>query len=152
MLEFKKGFQVVDFIFTFEVGQEEFATHVPLQALATERKFLNAVFKLLSKAKIRKLLKISCMFVYPGEASVSDLPAFIAHRWGKFHFNDDVNDDEDTRRLARFKAQYLKKKRTFSKFRKVQGSVPMRAAKVRVLDRKDNLLKSEHRLKKQTGG
>ncbi len=108
-MEHKRGFRIVDFIFIFEKEPSAwFPAHVPKTALATERRFLNFVFGLLSRGQVRRLLRISCQFWFPETGpSSSRLPPYIEARRGKFYFNPATNPGPDVEALVRYKTSYL---------------------------------------------
>ena len=61
----------------------------------------------MTKKQIAHLIKIStCMFF---SEKKEDLPEFLAERWGKYYFNVDVNDDDDTKKNLAIKTEYLER-------------------------------------------
>ena len=73
--------------------------------------FLRAVFECLTVPELQQLVKLSCAQLFT--RSASELPTFIQSNNGKFYFNADVNNDTETRRLLRFKNDYIQSNLSF---------------------------------------
>ncbi len=88
---------VFDVIVTFREREQLFLDPFVVPKGIPEPGFVQAVFAKLDDDELDELVKISvCMHFTPAEV----LEAWIPPRQGKFYFNPETNDDEDTIRWA----------------------------------------------------
>jgi hypothetical protein len=88
---------IFDLILTFRDLEQIFINPFAVPKGISEAGFVQAVFAELDDEKLAELVKISaCIHFTPGE----EIESWIPPREGKFYFNTEVNDDEDTIRWA----------------------------------------------------
>jgi hypothetical protein len=92
-----KSKSVFDVILTFRVFEQTFLNPFAVPKGISEAGFVQAVFAELDDEKLAELVKISACMHY---ASGEEIESWIPPREGKFYFNPEVNDDEDTVRWA----------------------------------------------------
>ena len=102
----------VHFILTFDDGyehcksnQQMFMQLVP--HCSNDSEFLKNLFDTMAYEELYHLIKISTCLTYIEDES--ELPLFLKERGGKYWFNTDHNQDDDTNRNRKFLDNYLKK-------------------------------------------
>ena len=105
----------LELIFSFNHRDQKFG-HYLFNRTSNDLELLTQIFKVLRKAELTDLMKISSCMFYSDDA---DFPEFLANNNGKFYFNPDVNDDDDIIRYYEHKEQYLKELPKKTRKRKV---------------------------------
>ena len=67
-----------------------------------EHEFISTCFDALQRDELRELVKFSCCQTTPGP-----LPKYILNRNGKYYFNPDVNNDDDTHYWSQYRDDYI---------------------------------------------
>jgi hypothetical protein len=96
------------FIFTFEDKGQEFK-YIDIKDKNTKDKksFLSSIFGTFDdQKKLKSLIKISTMQL--DACSYETLVSVLRENNGKFYFNVDVNDDDDTKENLQIKSEYIK--------------------------------------------
>lgn len=93
----------VEFLFTYyDKEQEIWTTEVPRNISQSD--FMLFIFNELGKENVNSLLKIStCQY---GLKNIDQAIKFLMDRNGKYYFNTEVNNDDDTKYWEDFKKTY----------------------------------------------
>ena len=91
-------------IATFEDGDQDIF-EIDIGYVNNEKNFIENILDCLESEQIKNLIKLSiCHYAKNGEPSVD----WLMNRDGKYFFNYETNDDNDTKEWYDFKNNYLK--------------------------------------------
>jgi hypothetical protein len=90
-------------ILTFSGNKGQKILEISYKKDVSEEEFISDIFKNLSRNELENLVKISvCLMCLEQEAF-----PFILENNGKYYFNIDVNDDDETIKWYNYKTKYI---------------------------------------------
>jgi hypothetical protein len=90
-------------IATFE-NYDQVIFELQLSHVNNEKKFITSILECLSLNEVEDLIKLSiCHYAKTKDEYIS----WLMNRNGKYYFNYDINDDDDTKNWYEFKNNYL---------------------------------------------
>ena len=93
-----------EIITTFE-HRDQYIFEIDLSYVNNEKNFLASILNCLDGEQIKNLIKLSiCHYAKNGESSID----WLMNRNGKYYFNYETNNNQDTKEWYDFKNNYLK--------------------------------------------
>ena len=91
-------------IATFEDGDQDIF-EIDLGHVNDEKNFITNILDCLDDEKIKDLIKLSiCHYKKDSDQNIE----WLTNRYGKYYFNYETNNDDDTKEWSDFKNNYIK--------------------------------------------
>jgi len=97
-------------IFTFNKYNQDISDYTMLvDNNFNEEKMLTNIFNSMELDELMDLAKISCNIIFNNNLNSLFINSYT-NKNGKYYFNTELNNDDDTQKLANFKELYIKSK------------------------------------------